>query len=100
MGGAGQTPQMMGELYQRIRGQFGSEASNMRLYIAEGFAKNGKRDKVNFYNIAQGSLEELRYYIILCKDLGYIKNTDELNAAIEVIAKMLYRLVSSVTNKT
>ena len=38
-GGAGRAPQMMGELYQRIRGQFGPEASNMRLYIAEGFAK-------------------------------------------------------------
>jgi four helix bundle protein len=27
--------------------------------IAEGFKKHGQRDKMNFYNIAQGSLEEL-----------------------------------------
>lgn len=33
--------------------------------IAEGFKKRGLKDKVNFYNIAQGSLEELRYYLIL-----------------------------------
>ena len=27
--------------------------------------------KAHFYNIAQASLEEIRYYIILCRDLGY-----------------------------
>jgi four helix bundle protein len=43
--------------------------------IAEGFKKRGKNDKANFYNISQGSLEELRYYIILSKDLGYIEDT-------------------------
>ena len=30
----------------------------------EGFKKVGSRDKANFYNIAQGSLEELRYYLM------------------------------------
>lgn len=39
--------------------------------IAEGFKKKGKRDKVRFLNISQGSLEECRYYIILAEDLGY-----------------------------
>jgi four helix bundle protein len=39
--------------------------------IAEGFKKRGVRDKARFYNIAQGSLEECRYYLILLRDLGY-----------------------------
>jgi four helix bundle protein len=39
--------------------------------FAEGFKKNGRADKVRFYNIAQGSLEECRYYMILSADLGY-----------------------------
>jgi four helix bundle protein len=30
--------------------------------IAEGFRKRGKSDKTRFLNIAQGSLEESRYY--------------------------------------
>jgi four helix bundle protein len=30
--------------------------------IAEGFKKTGKADKTRFLNIAQGSLEESRYY--------------------------------------
>ena len=41
--------------------------------IAEGYKKLSRADKLRFYNIAQGSLEECRYYIILSKDLGYIK---------------------------
>ena len=35
----------------------------------------GKADKLRFMNIAQGSLEESRYYIILSKDLGYINES-------------------------
>lgn len=40
--------------------------------IAEGFKRKGQNDKAHFYNIAQGSLEELRYYFILANDLGYL----------------------------
>lgn len=39
--------------------------------FAEGFKKIGKPDKLRFYNIAQGSLEECRYYLILTQDLNY-----------------------------
>ena len=39
--------------------------------IAEGFGKRGKPDKARFMNIAEGSLEESRYYLILAEDLGY-----------------------------
>ena len=33
--------------------------------IAEGFGKKGKPDKMRFLNIAQGPLEECKYYVIL-----------------------------------
>ena len=39
--------------------------------IAEGFKKKGLKDKANFYNIAQGSLEEFKYYLLLSNDLGF-----------------------------
>jgi four helix bundle protein len=45
--------------------------------FAEGYIKRGNADKRRFYNIAQGSLEECRYYLILAKDLKFIKD-DEL----------------------
>jgi len=39
--------------------------------IAEGFRKRSRQDKTRYLNIAQGSLEESRYYLILARDLGY-----------------------------
>jgi four helix bundle protein len=38
--------------------------------IAEGFKRRGKPDKARLLNIAQGSLEESRYYLIQAEDLG------------------------------
>ena len=56
--------------------------------IAEGFRKRGKPDKARFMNIAQGSLEECRYYLILAQDLGYGSN-DSLMRQIEETSRML-----------
>lgn len=36
--------------------------------IAEGFKRRDQNEKVRFYNIAEASLEELKYYFILSKD--------------------------------
>ena len=55
--------------------------------FAEGFKKTTVPDKLRFYNIAQGSLEECRYYLILANDLGY-GNTVELRNDLEVVSKM------------
>ncbi|MDI6762661.1 MAG: four helix bundle protein [Thermodesulfobacteriota bacterium] len=56
--------------------------------IAEGFKKKTKPDKARFMNIAQGSLEECRYYLILAKDLGY-GDTEALVSQIEEVSKIL-----------
>jgi len=56
--------------------------------IAEGFRRRGKADKARFMNIAEGSLEEWRYYLILAHDLGY-GDTDTLAAALEQTSRML-----------
>src|SRR5947208_13018013 len=39
--------------------------------IAEGFRRRGKADKARYMNMAEGSLEERRYYVTLAKVLGY-----------------------------
>ena len=56
--------------------------------IAEGFKKRGRADKVRFLNIAQGSLEECRYYLILARDLGY-GDYSEIRSHVEEISKLL-----------
>lgn len=52
--------------------QFQRAAVSIPANIAEGYKKIGKADKLRFFNIAQGSLEECRYYVLLAKDLDYI----------------------------
>src|SRR5436853_3908883 len=56
--------------------------------IAEGFRRRGKADKARFMNIAEGSIEESRYYLILAKDLGYGETAD-LQAVLEEVSRML-----------
>jgi four helix bundle protein len=56
--------------------------------IAEGFKKKSIPDKARFYNIAQGSLEECRYYLILAKDLSY-GDTKQLAIDLDEIGRML-----------
>jgi four helix bundle protein len=64
--------------------------------IAEGFKKRGGRDKAKFYNISQGSLEELRYYLILSRDLGYATDTKDVSAILDEVGRMLHGLIASV----
>ena len=56
--------------------------------IAEGFRKRGMSDKTRFFNVAHGSLEERRYYLILTQDLGYASTADA-DALLEEVSKLL-----------
>ncbi|MGD9587444.1 MAG: four helix bundle protein [Pyrinomonadaceae bacterium] len=65
--------------------------------FAEGFKKFGTNDKLRFYNIAQGSLEECRYYLILAADLGY-GDTAELKMELDQIGRMLDAYMKTIRN--
>lgn len=60
-----------------LTSQFRRAAISVAANIAEGFKKRGEKDKGRFLNIAQGSLEECKYYSILSKDLEY-GNSDQI----------------------
>lgn len=48
--------------------------------IAEGYTRKSRADCLHFYRIAEGSLEELKYQLLLAKDLGYISVVHYHNA--------------------
>jgi four helix bundle protein len=56
--------------------------------IAEGFRKRGPADKTRFMNMAEGSIEECRYYLILAHDLGY-GETQNLLQLLEEVSRLL-----------
>jgi four helix bundle protein len=56
--------------------------------IAEGFGKRSQAEKARFLNIAEGSVEECRYYLILSQDLGY-GQSESLTSTLEETSKLL-----------
>lgn len=75
------------EIYT-LTSQFRRSAISIPANIVEGFKKKSKADKCRFMNIAQGSLEESRYYLILSSDLGYGDNS-KLLLLLEEVSKLL-----------
>ena len=63
--------------------------------IAEGFRRRGKADKARFMNVAEGSVEECKYFLILAGDLGY-GDTSSLSALLEEVSRMLHAYASAI----
>ena len=95
----------------RITGQFPGEekfglVSQMRraavsipANIAEGYKRRGIQDKIRFYNISEGSLEELKYFFILSKDLNYLPDNDSLLNQAETVGRLLNGLIASTERR-
>ncbi|MBD0327157.1 MAG: four helix bundle protein [Pyrinomonadaceae bacterium] len=82
------------EVYS-LTSQLRRAAVSIPANIAEGFKKRTKTDKARFMNIAQGSLEECRYYLILAKDLGYGDN-QQLMPQLEEVSKLLEKYSAAI----
>ena len=80
-----------------LTSQFRRAAVSIPANIAEGFRRRGTSDKARFYNIAQASVEECRYYLILTRDLEYA-DTQKANRLIQEVSKLLDAYAKSILN--
>ena len=62
--------------------------------IAEGFRERGIKDKLNFYNIARGSLDGLRQGL-----QRYVQDNEHLVERINEAGKLLSGLIKSIGDK-
>jgi len=82
----------------RITNQLLRAVVSVPTNIAEGTGRFTKKDYIHFLIIARGSIEEVKYLLILCSDLGYISSEQINNVETEMnrIGKMLNGLISSL----
>jgi four helix bundle protein len=80
-----------------LTSQLRRAAVSIAANIAEGYKKKDYKNKINFLNIAESSLQECRYYVILANDLNYINNTI-LNNDLNEIARLLSAYAKSIFN--
>jgi len=66
--------------------------------IAEGAARNSKKEFINFLHIAQGSAAELETQILISRNLEFISQnqTDPLIKELEEISRMIIGLQKSL----
>ena len=65
--------------------------------LAEGLRRKSLKDSFHLYNIAEGSLEELKYQLLLSFELKFIiqDKYKQANDLAEQTGKLLYRFIQS-----
>jgi four helix bundle protein len=81
-----------------ITNQLRRASSSIPANIVEGQSRNTTKEYLQFLYNARGSLEEIRYFLLLAKDLQYINiaEHDLLEQNSEAVSKMLNGLIKSL----
>ena len=66
--------------------------------IAEGFSRQGYKEKLQFYYISLGSLTEVQDQLLIAKDLNYLAPTDFDKLVKQVIS--VHKLLNAFISKT
>jgi len=67
--------------------------------IAEGAARKGHREFLQFLSVARGSLSELETQVLIAKSIGYLEKERELLEMIEKIFGLLGGLINSIDKR-
>ena len=78
--------------------QIKAAALDVATNIVKGYKRYGKQEKLNILNIAQSSLENLKYLLLLITELGYADTSEEEMDADEV-SRILNGFLKSIREK-
>jgi four helix bundle protein len=70
--------------------------------IAEGFGRTGKKEKIQFYNIAYGSLLETKSLLLLGVELGFFSSQDTTLMMEQIVSlqKQINATMTAVKKRT
>jgi len=82
----------------RLTDQLCRAAASVPTNIVEGKSRHSVREYRQFLTVARGSVEELKYLVLLGMDLGYVQGEHyaQMTADCEQIGKMLNGLIRSL----
>jgi len=66
--------------------------------IAEGFTRNGPKEKIQFYYISKASITELQNQLIISRDVGHTKKSefDTINEQLCIVSRLVHGLIKSL----
>ncbi len=67
--------------------------------IAEGSARDGRKEYAYFLNVAKGSLAELDTQLKIAEMLGYTNKNEEINETMDHLGRLLTGLYKKWNNK-
>lgn len=70
--------------------------------IAEGFSRQGSKEKLQFYYMSKGSLTELQNQLLIARDVGYIDNPafQKLAKQSVEVSRLITGLIKSIRSRS
>ncbi len=82
----------------RLADQLCRAAASVPTNIAEGKGRGSLKEYLQFLTVARGSVEEVKYQLLLARDLGYVNEEaySETSKSYDQVGKMLNGLIRSL----
>jgi S23 ribosomal protein. len=82
-----------------LKSQIRRAAISIPSNIAEGAARTGSKEFLQFLSISRGSLSEVETQLLIAKNLGYIKNQEHVLEQIDKVFGLLGGLINSLRER-
>jgi four helix bundle protein len=82
-----------------LTAQMRRSAVSIPANIAEGAARTGIREFVQFLNIARGSLSELETHLLIAVDLDYVRSQDPIFDLLDRVSQLLTGLHKALNSR-